>query len=207
LLFGFFSIVSSLLLIINIKRCLLIINFMKYVYKILFIVFICCLIAIFVLSPLLFYSFPYLSSQYLGQFYSLFTVNELSHLQDVENIFSMVYLIGIISLIGFFSIFLLFWYLKFKKKIALWFLRWSVVSLILILLIIIAVFVDFELLFNNFHYIFFPQGNRSFDWSSALIQLFPIEFFEIISIKIFLTSIGFSLLVFAGSLLCFYKKR
>lgn len=180
---------------------------MKYIHKILFVVFVCCLVVLFVLSPLLFYSFPYVYSQYLGQFSSLFTTNELSHLQDVAAIFNIIYLIEIVALLVFSSIFVLFSCLKLKKRIVLWFLRWSVISLFLLLSIIIAIFVDFDSLFTSFHYIFFPQGNRSFDWSSALIQLFPIEFFEIISIKIFLTSIGFSLLVFAGSLLCFYKKR
>ncbi|MDD3262769.1 MAG: DUF1461 domain-containing protein [Candidatus Absconditabacteria bacterium] len=180
---------------------------MKYIHKILFVVFVCCLVAIFVLSPLLFYSFPYISSQYFGQFSSLFTTNELSHLQDVTAIFNIIYLIEIIALLGFSSILLLFSYLKFKKKIVLGFLLGSVFSLFLLLGVIIAIFIDFESLFTSFHYVFFPQGNRSFDGSSALIQLFPIEFFETIAMKIFLTSIGCSLLGFGGSLLYFYKKR
>ena len=179
---------------------------MKYIYNILLIIFICCLVVLFVLSPLLFYSFPYISSQYLGQFSSLFTINELSHLQDVIVIFTIIYLIEIIALLAFSNIFVLFSYLKFKKRIALWFLRWSVISLLLVLSIIVAIFIDFQSLFLFFHYIFFPQGNRSFDWSSVLIQLFPIEFFETISMKIFFTSIGSSLLGFGGSLLYFYKK-
>lgn len=180
---------------------------MKYIYNILLIIFICCLVVLFVLSPLLFYSFPYVSSQYFGQFSSLFTANELSHLQDVTAIFNIIYLIEIIALLGFSSILLFFSYLKFKKKIALWFLWWSVISLFLLLWVIVAIFIDFESLFTSFHYIFFPQGNRSFDWSSALIQLFPIEFFETIAMKIFLTSIVSTLVVFVASWLYLKKKN
>ena len=92
---------------------------MKYIHKILFVVFVCCLVALFVLSPLLFYSFPYVSSQYLWQFSSLFTINELSHLQDVDAIFNIIYLIEIVALLVFSSIFVLFSCLKLKKRIVL----------------------------------------------------------------------------------------
>lgn len=177
---------------------------MKYIYNILLIIFVGCLIVLFVLSPLLFYSFPYLSSQYLGQFSSLFTTNELSHLQDVASIFTTISMIEIVSLSGFAIIFMLFVYLKFKKKIVLWFLRWSAISLLLILSIIIAIFIDFQSLFLSFHYVFFPQGNRSFDWSSVLIQLFPASFFEHIAIQSFVISI---ILSFGILLLTFYFRK
>lgn len=183
------------------------IGLMKYISKILFILFICCLVVFFLLSPLLFYSFPYLSTEYIGQFYSLFTPKELDHLQDVERIFVVISLIEVIALFAFLIIFSFFIRLKASKKIVLWLLRWSLISLFLLLLIIAAIFVDFESLFLSFHYVFFPQGNRSFDWSSTLIQLFPIEFFEAITMKIFLTSIISTLIVFVGSWLYLKRKK
>lgn len=89
-----------------------------YFSILLLIVFICCLVVLFILSPILFYGLPYVSPAYLGQFSSLFTNNELSHLQDVTYIFTIVSLVEIAALLGFGSILILFSYLKFNKKIA-----------------------------------------------------------------------------------------
>ena len=193
--------------------------FLKKVFLPIFAVSVALLL---LLSPLLYYSFHFreslsysgenlnVSSEqsvvYIQNVYSflkgnaeldpIFTPAEKSHMQDVRSIFNTLVALETAACILFFLSLVLFVFQKEKSLIIRWFLRWSCIALGLFLLLLLAITIDFEALFNLFHQIFFPQGNWSFDASSLLVQLFPLEFFRAIALRIFLTSAGISLVVF-----------
>ena len=116
-----------------------------------------------------------------------FTTLEASHLQDVKNIFSIVYYIFQISLILFVVITLFFIFSHQYNQIWKWLFIWSIISLSIVLLLLILTVSDFTSSFQVFHKIFFPQWNRTFAEDSRLITLFPESFFISISKSIFLT--------------------
>ncbi|MBD3362041.1 DUF1461 domain-containing protein [Candidatus Woesearchaeota archaeon] len=92
-----------------------------------------------------------------------FTKPEADHLKDARFVIWLLILVLIFSIIGLFLI-------KDQKAMV----YGGLLSLI-IPLILYAI--PFELLFNYFHFIFFPQGNWMFDTNSVLIQMYPIDFF------------------------------
>lgn len=118
---------------------------------------------------------------------SHFTALEISHMQDVKNIFSIVHYIFIASLTLFIIIILYLIYLHQYNQIFKWLFIWSIISLSIILLLLISTIFDFTSTFQSFHKIFFPQWNRTFAEESRLITLFPESFFIAISQNIFIT--------------------
>ncbi|MEM5877981.1 MAG: DUF1461 domain-containing protein [Candidatus Aenigmatarchaeota archaeon] len=103
---------------------------------------------------------------------SFLSENEIAHLNDVK------------SILFFSNLFLkiAFLFLIFLTIIEKWHLMLDAVKIgsfimmgfsLFILIYSIFFFDDF---FINFHKIFFPNGNWSFDPSSMLIQLFPLDF-------------------------------
>lgn len=128
----------------------------------------------------------------------VFTKDEALHLIDVRNlvnngnIFLLILILSGIILLSF----LLFYSENKRKDLA----NASVLSGILILSFPAAlIFFRFNDIFTKFHHIFFPQGNYIFDASSALIRLFPEQFFydALIDITIKSAAIGL-LLIFIG---------
>lgn len=115
-----------------------------------------------------------------------FTALETSHLKDVKSIFSIVNYIYYISLILFISIIVYFILSKKYNLILKWLFFWSLWSLSLILILLLATIFDFTATFQSFHRIFFPQWNREFAEDSRLIILFPESFFICISQNIFI---------------------
>lgn len=153
------------------------------------------------LLPFVLYSFPYFSGNWFwSEILPLLTKNEFSHMQDVFYIFDFVFCIFVTALFIFFVSIIWFIFSKHRKYIILWFIYWSLASLILIWFISFFVVVDFWNVFVFFHEVFFPQGNWTFDQTSILINLFPLDFFEMITMKIFSSSLVFSLIFFAWSL-------
>jgi len=118
---------------------------------------------------------------------SHFTALEISHMQDVKKIFSIVHYIFIASLTLFIIIILYLIYSHQYNQILKWLFIWSIVSLSLMLLLLISTILDFTSTFQSFHKIFFPQWNRTFGEESRLITLFPESFFIAISQNIFIT--------------------
>jgi integral membrane protein (TIGR01906 family) len=116
-----------------------------------------------------------------------FTPLEISHMQDVKTIFSIVNYIFIVSLFIFIIIIVYLIYLHKYKQIFKWLFIWSIVSLSIMLLLLISTIFDFTSTFQSFHKIFFPQWNRTFAEDSRLITLFPESFFIAISQNIFIT--------------------
>ena len=134
---------------------------------------------------------------------SYFTPDEVSHLSDVRELLTKIiilYLSSIVLLIiGF--ILLINKNIKiFIKDIG----KTFIISSVFILLFIIILYLlgkNFPVLFDNFHLIFFPQGNFTFPESSLIITLFPFGFFYGFFIKIVLSSAIISAAVLAAGII------
>jgi uncharacterized membrane protein len=92
-----------------------------------------------------------------------------------------------ISLILFIFIALFLIYYHKYNIVFKWLLNWSIISLSVIWILLLATIFDFNSSFQYFHKLFFPQWNREFAENSRLITLFPESFFISISQNIFIT--------------------
>ena len=127
-----------------------------------------------------------------------FTDNEISHLEDVRILLIKIFILYYISifLIVILTILLIEKnILKFFKNIGLIFTV-SSASVIIMLIILYFLGNNFPDLFENFHQIFFPQGNYTFIWNSLIITIFPFGFFYDFFIKIVITAFIISIILF-----------
>lgn len=85
---------------------------------------------------------------------------------------------------------------KFLRGISLIFLISSSVFILFVLLLYFFGNNFFEL-FENFHLIFFPQGNWAFPERSLIITIFPFGFFYDFFFKLILNSLIIALVLFA----------
>jgi integral membrane protein (TIGR01906 family) len=112
---------------------------------------------------------------------AFFTENEISHMVDVRDLIFKILLIFYVSLTILILLLTLLLILERKhikrlKGTGLVFvISSSVVLFMFIILYILSM--NFSHLFDNFHLLFFPQGNFMFDSNSLLITLFPFNFF------------------------------
>lgn len=108
-----------------------------------------------------------------------FTLNEISHLYDVRTLVQKFLTTFYISTLLFIICIILIIqknYLLFLKNISYIFIFSSCIVIFIILLLYF--FSNyFIILFEKFHYIFFPQGNWAFPEGSLLITLLPLNFF------------------------------
>lgn len=109
-----------------------------------------------------------------------FNQNEISHLEDVRSLINRIFIILYISTFLFliFSALLLF-----EKKLPRFFRNISITALsassfvLGLLLMLYFLGNNFPYLFENFHQVFFPQGNWQFPQGSLIITIFPFGFF------------------------------
>lgn len=132
---------------------------------------------------------------------SFFNASEISHLKDVRSLLSKIFIIFYICLLLFFIMF----FLLFEKSLAFFIKNISIVSvasssaMIFILLTLYLFGSNFISLFENFHHIFFPQGNWSFPEGSLIITIFPFGFFYDFFFRLLLSSMVLSIiLLFTG---------
>lgn len=124
---------------------------------------------------------------------AFFTENEISHMVDVRTLLFKILLLFYVGLTvsGVLLALLLILERKRGKRyrdIGLVFVvSSSAVLFIFIILYILSM--NFSSLFDNFHLIFFPQGNFMFDPNSLLITLFPFNFFYQYFIRLVISSI------------------
>lgn len=130
-----------------------------------------------------------------------FRQDEISHLYDVRALFTIVFVIYYISILLFVVIILLLAekniknFLKNTGKI-------FIAAPVLILIFIIVLYFlgkNFPVLFDNFHKVFFPQGNYTFAGNSLIISIFPSGFFYDFFIRLVTGSAIISVIfLFAG---------
>jgi len=103
------------------------------------------------------------------------TNSEISHMQDVKNLFvAGEWMLAISVMILVVSYFIL-------KNLQIYWrgLRaGSFLAIIIIILLGITMLFNFENIFIHFHQIFFPQGNWTFPADSLMIQIFTESLFE-----------------------------
>jgi integral membrane protein (TIGR01906 family) len=105
--------------------------------------------------------------------HSYFNTSEISHLQDVKNIFDLLAVFLLIL-----SLTLVFILLHKRNQFQQTIISASKFTYIVITLLVMIVIFDFRNAFINLHFLIFPNGNWSFDPQvSNLINQFPEQFF------------------------------
>ena len=118
-----------------------------------------------------------------------YTTPEISHLNDVAQVMKSAEIVLFLS--GIIILGVLFYFRKDKEQ------RWRLLkyggasTITFVLIILAALFFNFNSLFTLFHQLFFPQGNWQFAADSLLIQTFPIEFFVNRGRRIFVLALVF----------------
>lgn len=131
-----------------------------------------------------------------------FNSNEISHLNDVRVLLSRILLVFYISsmLLTIFTLLLIEKSWKaFIKNLSLIML----ISSAFVLIFLAALYMlasNFSHLFENFHYVFFPQGNWAFPEGSLIITIFPFGFFYDFFFSLVMSSLIASLVLFAAGL-------
>jgi len=121
---------------------------------------------------------------------AFFTPDEVSHLNDVRKLLAKIFILYFSSII----LIIIGFVLLINKNIKIFIKdlgKTFIISSVFILLFIIILYLlgkNFPVLFDNFHLLFFPQGNFTFPEGSLIITLFPFGFFYDFFIKIVLSS-------------------
>jgi integral membrane protein (TIGR01906 family) len=114
-----------------------------------------------------------------GSMQRMFNDRELAHMKDVKNLFQMGFLTRNISIIVFILIFTYFLFTKSFYKAFNYLLKGTIFIIIFLLVLALAVTLNFDNWFTGFHLVFFDndlwQLNAETD---RLIQMFPLEFFQ-----------------------------
>jgi len=127
-----------------------------------------------------------------------FNKNEISHLNDVRVLLKKIIFIFYVSLALFLILLIVIFekkYLFYIKNIGYIFLFSSCV-LIFFLVSLYFLGNNFPYLFENFHYIFFPQGNWAFPENTLIITIFPFGFFYDFFFKLLGSSFIISIILF-----------
>jgi integral membrane protein (TIGR01906 family) len=112
----------------------------------------------------------------LSESQPLYNARELSHMDDVKHLVSRGRILWL-ALLVLFTGMLLFCYIAHYESALLKGLRaagWAIIGLIIIILS--AVFINFDELFTQFHHLFFTGDTWLFYYSDTFIRLFPIRF-------------------------------
>ncbi len=121
---------------------------------------------------------------------AFFTPDEVSHLNDVRKLLAKIFILYFSSII----LIIIGFVLLINKNIKIFIKdlgKTFIISSVFILFFIIILYLlgkNFPVLFDNFHLLFFPQGNFTFPEGSLIITLFPFGFFYDFFIKIVLSS-------------------
>jgi integral membrane protein (TIGR01906 family) len=131
-----------------------------------------------------------------------FNSNEISHLNDVRVLLSRILLVFYISSM----LLIIFALLLIEKNWKAFIKNLSLIMLIssaFVLIFLAALYMlasNFSHLFENFHYVFFPQGNWAFPEGSLIITIFPFGFFYDFFFSLVMSSLIASLVLFAAGL-------
>ena len=104
------------------------------------------------------------------------TTNEISHLNDVRNIFNKIR-IFLVSSVLIFVILLFVFYKRISINNMFFVLLLSGIIIDIFIVVLLFAFINFDFSFVLFHKILFPQGNWMFSANSLIIQIYPERFF------------------------------
>jgi len=101
---------------------------------------------------------------------AVFTQLENSHLYDVEAVLTLLefVLLGLLVAMAGFG-----WYLRHDLPLA---LIWG--GCVSLALLFVFAIVPFDVFFDAFHGVFFPQGNWQFPESSVMLSYYPYSYFS-----------------------------
>lgn len=129
-----------------------------------------------------------------------FNEQEARHMQDVKRIVDVLILLFYLSLIMFvFTSGYLMYEKKFTKNVFVY----SSLASIAVIVLIFLLSMNFQAFFIKFHQVFFSNNLWLFSKDSVLVNLFPLEFFKDILIRILAIDFIFSLLILAFGLVKF----
>jgi hypothetical protein len=128
-----------------------------------------------------------------------FSDDEIRHLEDVRSLLLKIFVLYCAGILLF--IITTFFIIKIKtgiflKDLGTVFMISSGIVLFFILLLYLLGN-NFPVLFDNFHRLFFPQGNFSFPSGSLIITIFPFGFFYDFFLRIILSSAVLSAVILA----------
>lgn len=132
-----------------------------------------------------------------------FNQNEISHLEDVRLLIVRIFILLYISIF----LFILFTaLLLFERNMVRFFKNFSTTVLVsssfILGLLSILYFLgnNFFSLFENFHLVFFPQGNWQFPEGSLIITIFPFGFFYEFFFNLLMASFIISIVLFIAGI-------
>jgi uncharacterized membrane protein len=134
-----------------------------------------------------------------------FDSSEIDHLYDVRDLFDQIFVVFLISTV----LFVLLVFFMIEKNVLRFFRNFSLVFLISssvlisLLGLLYLLSSNFPYLFENFHFIFFPQGNWQFPEGSLIITIFPFGFFYDFFFRLVITSFIIAGVLFAAGLIVF----
>jgi integral membrane protein (TIGR01906 family) len=134
------------------------------------------------------------SAQTLADGTPLFNPREISHMLDVRNLTEPVLSIWLGICIFFALVFIISYSKKWLPHLHRSLKSGGRLTIAIILFILLAVWMNFDLLFTKFHQIFFEGDTWLFYLSDNLIRLFPMRFWRDLFIFIGGLSILFSLI-------------
>ncbi len=110
---------------------------------------------------------------------SLFTDDELNHMVDVKRLIDKLWRVqegaGILILGALVA---LLWRPSTRRSAYLAIMAGGILTTLCLLVLGVFVLAGFDTFFVQFHEIFFPQGNWTFDYTDSLIRLFPEAFWS-----------------------------
>lgn len=155
--------------------------------------------------------FHFLNSHGNIETLSFLDENEQSHMMDVRRVLNGFRVIfAVLIMLVLLQLYLIVRLQTTSKKNKSCALRRSLLwggvgALALAALLALSSLIDFTSFWTAFHLVLFPQGNWQFPYTSALITLFPEQFFEAYAQQVLLATTAYGLLCCAASLI--YSER
>jgi integral membrane protein (TIGR01906 family) len=134
-----------------------------------------------------------------------YSVQEKSHFADVKIILDFAGAL-ISALMVFIIIYFIIFYFFDKAEIFRTLKLAGIFSVSFILLLLIAIAINFNATFFLFHELIFPQGNWSFPFDSTIITVFSENFFVHAAVISFILSLGMGLTIFGIGYKINYRK-
>lgn len=121
-----------------------------------------------------------------------FNEREILHMRDVQVLFRYGFILKYIGLILSIAIIIYFVIIGEKNLVGRWIYKGLLINWVLIGLLGIMIYIDFNKYFTYFHYIFFSNDLWLLDpKTDLLIQMLPEEFFSDMATRIVLSFLGF----------------
>ncbi|AIS52969.1 integral membrane protein TIGR01906 [Thermoanaerobacter kivui] len=140
-----------------------------------------------------------------GSYQRMFNDKELAHMEDVKNLFHIGFLVKDFSMVIFILLFIYFLLTKSLYKVSDYILRGLIGIYVFLGLFALAMLIDFDKWFTDFHLMFFDNDLWQLDVAKdRLIQMFPLEFFQD---AVFLTLRNATLSILAISFIAYIIKN